>query len=321
MGKKIVTEMLIGSVAALAAIGLVFLWWCPQSMGGVKALGAHWAFGHQLMWNVFGVAACCGMFLLKWSRLLKAAPFVFAGWFAMVCVAAHYMPMVNGSLCLRYGPLAFYVMLCFPFMFALMLAWIAERFKFRAIPLLFCAAVAMITLMAAVIATNHNRVERIKMFFRGETPNKVQPERDSGVLLRYYCLERQSAAIETAQWFGAGDAEMLKLVPGKQTHSMPVASAVMFGKWFPTATLMLFAVFATGVLFAWHGASSEAQKVFVFVAGLGVVIQAIQGFGECFNLIPMHFICVPLASFNGTQALMAWLTAGAILSCKASSGR
>ena len=321
MKKKIVAGMIIGSVAALAVVGLVFLWWCPQPQDAVKALGDHWAFGRQLVWNAVGVTACCGMLLLEWNRLLKAAPFVLAGWLAMDYVAAHYMPMVNGSLCLRYGPFALYVMSCLPFVFALMLAWVAERLKFRAVPFLFRAAVAMTVSMTAIIATNHNRVERIRMFFRGETPNAVQAERDPDVLARYYCLERQSAAIKTAQWFGAGDAETLKLVPGKHTHSMPVASAVMFGKWFPTVVLMLFAVFAAGLLFAWRGVSSEAQKVFVFVAGLGVVLPTIQGFGECFNLMPMCFIDVPLVSFNGTQALMAWLTAGAILSCKASADR
>lgn len=71
MKKKIVSGMVIGSVALLAAMGLAFLWWCPQSESAIKAMGSHWAFKRQIVWNALGVAVCCGVAALGWKRLLK----------------------------------------------------------------------------------------------------------------------------------------------------------------------------------------------------------------------------------------------------------
>ena len=314
MKKKIVSGMVIGSVALLAAMGLAFLWWCPHLESAIRAMGPHWAFKRQMVWNVIGVAVCCGVAALGWKRLLKVAPLVFAGWIAMYFVAANFMPAVNGSLCLRFGPFVIHVLSCIPFVFALIFAWVAERFKFRAVPLLLCTSAMLVVATTVSIASTPGRVERIKTFLSGGTPDKAEPS--SGALARIYCQRQQSAAFKTARWFGSGDAEALKFVPGRCTHSMPVASAVVFGKWFPAVVLALFAVFAAGLVLSWRSAPSESQKVFVFVGGLGIVMPAAQCFGECFNLVPMHFIDVPLVSFGGTQVLTAWLTAGTLLSRK-----
>ncbi len=314
MKKKIGSTVILGSVAALAAMGLAFLLWCPQPDSVIKMIGPHWAFKRQMAWNVIGVAACCGVVAIGWKRLLKVAPLVFAGWIAMYFAAANFMPTENGSLCLRFGPFAIHVMSSLPFAFALMLAWTADRFKFRAVPLLLCTSAMLLVATTVSIASTPERAERIKTFLKGDTPDKAEPS--SGVLARIYCQRQQSAAFNTARWFGPGDEESLKFFPGRCTHSMPVASAVVLGKWFPAVVLALFAVFAAGLVFLWCSASSEAQKVFVLVGGLGIVMPAFQCFGECFNLVPMHFVNAPLVSFGGTQVLMAWLTAGTLLSRK-----
>lgn len=313
MEKKIGSWMIIGSVALLAAMGLAFLWWCPQPETIiVKVIGSHWAFKRQMTWNAMGIAACCCAVAIGWKRILKAAPFVFAGWIAMYFVAANFMPMTGGNLCLRFGPFIIHVMPYFPFALALMLAWSAQRFKFRAAPLLLCTSAMLVFATTVSIASAPEREERIKMFLRGEIPDKTEPS--SEALARIHCQQQQSDAFNTARWFGAGDAETLKFVPGRCTHSMPVASAVVFGKWFPAAVMALFAVFTAGLVLSWRSASSEAQKVFVFVGGLGIVLPAVQCFGECFNLVPMHFMNVPLVSFGSIQVLTAWLTAGMLFS-------
>ena len=43
------------ALAALAAMGLAFMWWCPDAGFLTELRGAHWAFRRQVLWMGSGL--------------------------------------------------------------------------------------------------------------------------------------------------------------------------------------------------------------------------------------------------------------------------
>ncbi len=305
---NIMNALPAASVASLAVLGLAFLWCCPDLPHAAKTLGEHWHFNRQLAWNAVGIVAFAGMLKLGWDRLLKAAPFVFAGWIALF-VAAQFCPTVNGSLYAGIGPVRINVMACLPFAAALLLAWTAQTFKFRAARFLLVVALAFNAALAIKIMDNPNRTARVVAFIKGET---AMPPSEAAYA-RMHAQRQYAQSLEQARWF-SGNEEALQqnLIPDRRTTGVPVASALLFGKWFAVLVWGLYGLFAIGMIRCWWSADCEAKKVFALIGGSGVLVPAILAYGGCMALTPMTFVCAPLLSFGGTQVLTAWLAAAVL---------
>lgn len=299
-------------VVMLAAMGLVFLWCCPE--WHPEMLGEHWRFKRQLCWNAMGIAAFCMPMLAGWTpRWLKLAPVMAAAWLVMFA-ASQFCPQDGGGWFVLIGPIRFDVMSMLPFSLAMLLAWVANRFRFRAVRMLVVVGVAIMIALTARIATNANRVSRVAAWFSGDPPTKQLSENDSS-LARAWAQKMYAEAIGASHWFSANE-EHLKgnPLPGRFTSAMPASAALAFGKWF----LVLFgaAFVFMGWCFArvWFTTADQGKKVFLAVAGLGVLVPAILGPCECLGLTPMLYTCVPLVSYGGTVAMVTWLIAGTLAS-------
>lgn len=304
--KKMHAWIVIGAVAALAVMGLAFCWACPDTLD----VGGHCWFRHQLAYNVIGIAACCGAAMISWKGWLNVAPFVAAGWVVMFAAALCCGSCVNGSLVVSFGPVRLSVMGCLPFALSMLLAWLAEKFKWRAVPLVSCAAVVLLCLLAAGALCNPTRVERLKEFFAGEPP--------PAVCEKYYVAEYVQAwlqnAFAAAKWFTPGDVSNLEYLPGMPAQAMPATAAVAFGKWFLVLGGLLFGAIAVAMAWLCRCTKDETKKAWTIVAGLGIVVPAVWGFCECLGLVPMRYTGVPIASYGCTMVLLPWLTAGVFCS-------
>ena len=309
--KKTVLCVLASSAALLAAMGLAFLWCCPEVKWQAAMLGAHRAFWRQLCWNAVGIAAFCTMLRFGWRRTLRAAPFVVVGWVAMLLVAEFFCPMVNGELYFWHKSVGVgvKVMALLPLVAALALAWVSDRFKIKAHRLLLLMVAATLLVMVGRIATNANRVERIKAFFRGDAPPAVAmyPSSMASCWAQKTCVD----AVRASRWF-SGDEGYLRNnpIPGRLTFAMPAAASLTFGRWFLVLAGAGFAALLWCFVRAFRTTTDYGKRVFLVVAGLGVFVPAIQSTCECLCLTPMLYTCVPLVSSDGTLSLATWTAIG-----------
>ena len=298
-------------VVMLAAMGLVFLWCCPEWHPEMP--GEHWRFKRQLCWNAMGIAAFCMPLLAGWTRWLKFAPAMAAAWLVMFA-ASQFCPQDGGGWFVAIGPIRFDVMGMFPFALAMMLAWIANRFRFRAVRMLLVVGAAILIALTARIATNANRVSRIAAWFSGNPPTKELAENNSS-LARAWAQMTCVKAVEASHWFSANE-EHLKdnPLPGRFASAMPASAALVFGKWFIVLFGTAFGLLGSCFVRAWSATADQGKKAFLAVAGLGAFVPAILGTCECLGLTPMLYTCVPLVSYGGTAAMMAWLIVGTLAS-------
>ena len=128
-------------------------------------------------------------------------------------------------------------------------------------------------------------------------------------------------AFAQAQWFSLTDVDILRETPGNATYSMPVSSAVLFGKWFVSVVAGLFAALAFGLAWLWRIVEDGVKKTFILVLGLGVTIPAAFGICQCLGLVPMAYMCVPITSGDTTAVLASWLGVGILVSACIADGR
>lgn len=297
-------------VGLLAAMGLVFLW-CSEGHPGM--LGGHWEFKRQLFYNVIGLSAFCMPLLIGWTRWLRFAPAMMAVWLALFA-ASKFCPQDGGGYFIFLGPIRLDILGILPFTLAMLLAWIANRFRFRAVRMLLVVGVSMLLVMTARVATNANRMSRVAAWFSGDPPSKYLAENDSS-LARSWAQKTRVEAVEASHWFAANKAYLRdNPLPGRLSSAMPASAMLTFGKWF-----LLFVGAAFGFLGwcfarAWLATTDQGKKAFLAVAGLGIFTPALLGICECLGLTPMLYTCVPLVSYGGTATMMAWLIAGTLAS-------
>jgi len=76
--------MILGSIAGLAVMGLVFCWAHSERLHDIGDAASRWHyFNRQAVWNVLGLLMFGMAIIAGWKRWLRAAPFVFAGWVAL----------------------------------------------------------------------------------------------------------------------------------------------------------------------------------------------------------------------------------------------
>ena len=310
--KVTIIAMVALPIGVLAAMGLAFLWCCPEWHPGM--LGEHWQFKRQLCWNLIGMVAFCLPLLVGWTRWLRLAPVLAAAWLVMFAAASQFSPQDGGGWFVSLGPVRLDMLGLLPFTLAMLLAWITHRFRFRAVRMLVILGVSILLVLTARIATNANRVASVAAWFSGEPPTKELAENDSS-LSRAWAQKTCVEAFGASHWFSANEAHLKdNPLPGRFTSAMPASSALTFGKWFLVFVWAAFGFLGLCLARAWLAATDQSQKTFLAVAGLGILLPAVLGTCECLGLLPMSYTCVPLVSYGGTAAMMTWLIAGTLAS-------
>ena len=306
-------EMIVSPVVVLAAMGLVFLWCCPEWHWHPEMLVEHWQYKRQLCWNGIGIMTFCMPLLAGWRRWLKLAPVMAAVWLVMFA-ASKFSPSDGGGWFVTLGPIRFDLLGMLPFALAMTLAWIANRFRFRAVRMLLVVAGTILIALTMRMATNANRVSRIAEWFSSSPPTKVLSE-DGSSLARAWAQMACVKAVEASRWFSANE-EHLKdnPIPGRFTSAMPASAALVFGKWFLVLFGAAFGFLGWCFARAWFATADQGKKAFLAVAGLGTIVPAALSTFECLGLTPMMYTCVPLVSYGGTAAMMTWLIAGTLAS-------
>ena len=301
---------ILGSIAVLAVMGLVFCWAQSERLHDIGAAAYRCHFNRQIVWNILGLSAFVMAITVGWKRWLKAAPFVFAVWVALWFIA-HAQPVVDGSTTfVRLGPISLGVWSLFPVAFALLAVWLRKRYGDQAKRILLIAGVVAFASITMHIATNANRMTHLAAFFAGERTSDMS----LGACARSFVQSQTCKALAQAQWFSSADAEILRDTPGNVTYSMPSSSAVMFGKWFMAVAGVFFAMVVLGLACLWRMTEDRAKRALILIFGLGLVIPAVFGVCQCFGLVPILYISVPLVSNDTTAVLATWLGAGIVVS-------
>lgn len=302
--------MLLGAIAGLAVMGLVFCWVCPDMSHDARGYVSRWHFKRQVAWNVVGMTALCVAAVIGWKRWLKAAPFLFAGWVAL-WFAAHIRQSVDGSSAIvPIGPISLEVWALFPVAFALLAAWLRERYGIRTRRILFIFGIVVFAVTACELITDETRLNRLVSFISGDSSPAISPSACARSFVQY----QAGRAFAQAKWLSSSDTEILRSLPGKMTYSMPASSAVMFGKWFMSVAGGFFAVIAFCLAWLWRVTADRAKRAFILVVGLGIIVPAVFGVCQCLGIVPMSYMSVPLVSNVATAVLSSWLGAGILIS-------
>ena len=302
--------LMLTAVAGLALMGLVFCWCCPDRLHDVGGVASRWCFKRQIVWNIAGVSAALLAVTAGWKRLLKAAPFLFAGWVALWIVAC-LQPVVDGSSgFVRIGPVALGVWSLFPVALAMLAAWLRERYPVGGRKFLcgFCAGAILAAVLS--VAVSPDRIARVNSLFRGEP----RQEMSASECMSGFVQHRTCEAFAQSRWLSPVGTEILKSLPGTMSYSMPASSAVVFGKWFMALAWTLVSLLVLALAWLWRRASDVAMRTFIAFAGLGFVIPFLLGHGECLGIAPMVYAVIPLVSYDAAAVLASWFAAGVLVS-------
>lgn len=302
--------LMLAAVAGLAAMGLVFCWCCPDRLHDVGGVASRWCFKRQIVWNIAGVSAALLAVAAGWKRLLKAAPFLFAGWVAL-WMFAYSQPAVEGSCAyVRIGPVALGVWSLFPVALAMLAAWLRERYLVGGRKFLcgFCAGAILAVVLS--VAASPDRIARVNSFFGGEPCQEMS----ASECMRGFVQHQTREAFAQAHWFSSCENEILNSLPEAMSYSMPASSAVVFGKWFIALAWTLASVLVLALAWFWRRASDVAMRTFIAFAGLGFVVPFLLGHGECLGIAPMVYAVIPLVSYDAAAVLASWFAAGILVS-------
>ena len=295
--KNRIVGFLLCATALLAAMGCLFCWHCPSRIFPPEA---HALFGRQLAWNGVGLALFVAAWFAGWKRLLKSAPWMMAALLAAI-VAAQFSRPVNGAhKWLSFGPVHVNVMTCFMPVFALFAAWLHEKKLIR--PWMEWIVVAMAAIAALwMFSRNGGWQERLAAFFN---PGNWMHD-------RAYMARQLQLAFDVSKWFGDADRS-LGFLPCPESDGMMSASALMFGKWFPSAITVLFASIGAVLTFLWRSSADASKRRYVLLFGLWLIVPAAYCLLHSLALLPVAGMSPALASFGGTAVVMAWFGIGAL---------
>jgi len=309
--------LMLAAVSGLAAMGIVFCWCCPDRLHDIGGVASHWCFKRQIVWNISGVCAALLAVAVGWKRLLKSAPFLFAGWVALWLFACS-RPAVDGSCSfVRIGPVALGVWSLFPVALALLAAWLRERYLVGAGKFLCGVCAGAILAVVLSVAASSDRIARINSFFRGEPRQEMSASECMSGFVQHQTCE----AFAQAQWFSPCETETLDSLPGAMSYSMPASSAVVFGKWFIALAWTLASALVFSLAWFWRGTNDVAMRTFIVFAGLGFVVSFALGHCANLGLTPMAFTVVPLVSYDAAAVLASWFGAGILVAIHAGGSR
>ena len=299
-----IVAVLVVTTAALAAMGCWFCWHCPSR---IYPPDAHDLFWRQLAWNGVGFAVFVAAWLTGWKWLLKAAPWLMAAWLVAIAAALVSRPIHGVHKWLPIGPLHVNVATCFVPVFALFAAWIHEKKWIR--PWMEWAAVAAAALWAVwYVAGNGGRMERLAAFFNPE--NWMQN--------RAYMARQLTAALTASNWFGYA-GKSLGFLPCPESDGMMSASALLFGRWFPSAVMALFCVSGAAMSVLWKGTSGASKRWFVLLYALWLIVPPAYCLMHSLSFLPVAGMSPALVGYGGTAVVMAWFGTG-VLAAMAQDG-
>ena len=265
------------AMAALMAMGLAFMWWCPDVTWFSDRMGEHWMFRRQVLWMGIGLSCFMLAVMVEWRRWLKAAPFLAVGWLAMYVVACC-SPQVKHHLFVNIGCLRVNVMAWCSLALALLLAWIAEKLSVRRVMrFLLVAGVVFSVVFAVLVLGEHERLAHVAAHFGYEVGRDAVSADE--VMLRQKAQVASGEAMREAHWFsGSGEVLRRESLPGRFTYCMPFTAALVFGKWFNALAVALFGMLAVALIWCYHRAGHVGKKVFVVVAGGAFLLKAAYGY-------------------------------------------
>ena len=308
--------LIFGSIVGLAVMGLVFCWAHSEWLHDIGRAASRYYFNKQAIWNVLGLTTFCMAIIVGWKRWLKVAPFVFVGWVAL-WFAAHMRELVAGSSTIvLIGPISLEVWALFPVAFALLVAWLRQRYGVQTKRILFIVGIAAFAAITVHVFTNANRMTHLAAFFADEESPAMSP----AACARAFVQSQTCKAFAQAQWFSSTDAEILRNTPGNTTYSMPASSAVLFGKWFMSVVWMHLALIVLGLACLWRRTEDKAKRAYLLVSGLGIIVPTVLGYCECLGIVPMLYTNAPLVSNDTTAVLASWLGVGILVSAVVDSG-
>ena len=295
---KMVTGILLAGIAILAAMGCWFCWHCPSRIYPPESYGLFW---RQLAWNGVGLAVFAGAWLAGWRRLLKAAPWLMSAWMVAIAAAQLSCSVRGVHKWLSFGPLRVNVAICFMPVLALFVAWLRDRKWLRS--WMWWTAVSLAAVWAIChVAGDSGRMERLAAFFN---------PRDHWMQDRAYMSRQLLAAFGASHWFGDA-GRSLGFLPCPESDGMMSASALMFGKWFPSALVGLFAGLGASLTLLWKGTGDAAKRMFALLFGLWLIAPAAYCLLHSLAFLPVAGMSPALAGYGGTAVVMAWFGVGVL---------
>lgn len=297
-----IVAALVVATAVLAAMGCWFCWQCPSRYYGPPHGELFW---RQLAWNGLGLVVFFATWAVGWKRLLKTAPCLLAAWVA-VFVASQFEIPVNGarrwfSFALGDFTVRVNVVTIFMPVLALFLAWLHERKWIR--PWMEWAAIAAAVAWALWhVVGSGVRMERLMAFLKP----------GDWMLDRAYMARQLLAAFDASKWFG-GAGRSLGFLPCLESDGMMSASALIFGKWFPSAIVGLFAAVGACLTLLWRGVADAPRRRFTLLFGLWLMVPAAYCLLHSLALLPVAGMSPALAGYGGTAVVMAWFGVGTIV--------
>ena len=286
------------SLALISALGLLCLFWSPDTTGYATRLGEqhYWMCRRQFLRLCVGGTFFAISLVIGWKRLLRASPYIATGWVVMLAIALCQTP-IKGRHFLVVGPVVIDLWDDFSLIAALLAAWFVEKFAVRhVVRFLMLVATVYLGGFAVRMAMDSEKLECAAAFFG----RKLSPENE---LARLWGQKETCAALRNGKWVVPSDEERRKwFLPGRFSRNAPVAAALTHGKWILAVGLGLFVAFACALVCAWRRTESGAKKVFTAVGGGAVVlVPVLHGFCVWFGLLPpVIYSGIPLLSSGGS---------------------
>lgn len=309
--KKTALLPIIGSAALLAVMGLVFTWFCPESVN-LHPESPHWMTSRMVVFNLTGLLLGGGAVAVGWKRWLRTAPYILIAWVGLVCYAAT-QPPVNGSwvwISTGIPGLSVNVWDFCPLVIGLTAAWISWKFGMRPVLVMLVLALAMGGVLAGQIVTNANRMLRLKVFFGQATE---MPPLEESAKASCFLANQSAGIIREAKWFGETEIDP-KILPCAATAAMPARAAAMWGKWYLVLLCAVFGLLGAGFAGAWVSVRDNPRRTLVLALAITVLGGMMSGYLGSLLITPMKYSCIPWASFGGMTAAVYWMTLGVLAS-------
>ena len=292
---KVSAWVMVSATFLLAAMGCWFCWHCPS-----RFYESHELFWRQLAWNGVGLAAFAGAWAVGWKRLLKAAPWLMAAWIAAFVMAQFSRPINGAHKWISVGPVSINVVTCFMPVFALFVAWLHEKKWIR--PWMEWTAVALVAVwMAWMMSRSVRWLARLEAFFNpGEWMNGTA-----------YMARQLQMAFDASNWFGCAGRD-LSYLPCASSEGMMSASALLFGKWFPSVVIIVFALIGVFLTWIWRRSDGTSGRRFTLLFGLWFVVPAAYCLFQSLALLPVMGKAPALVAYGGSAVAMAWFGVGVL---------
>ena len=273
-------KSIIGSlIAATVLLAAMGCWFCWHCPS--RFYEAHGLFWRQLVWNGVGIAA---FVMAQFSR-----------------------PISGAHKWISAGPVSINVVTCFMPVFALFVAWLHEKKWIRS--WMEWTAVALATIWVAWMMSRSVRWQAhlVGFFNPDEWMNGTAD------------IARQlQMAFNASNWFGCAGRDISHL-PSASSDGVMSASALLFGKWFPSVVIMVFSIIGALLTWIWRSADEAPRRRFTLLFGLWLVVPAAYCLFQSLALLPVMGKSPALVSYGGSAIAMAWFGIGVLAAMTSSA--